>query len=318
MDVRNDIDVSAIILTWNSQAYIKKCVESIIKDATDSDLNVEIILIDNGSTDETVTILENLKANSPIPIQIIKLEKNFGTTEPRNMGIKRAKGKYLLVIDSDTMIPKSGVLSELINFVERDEKIGILAPRLLYPDGTVQESCKKFPTIINKLFKSIPIEFLKKVGEVMELYDNKIYTKQFTEPVCVDYCISAAWLINRKALDEVGLFDENIFYSPEDVDLCLRMWLNGWKVVYYPKCIIIHYTQRLSYKNKKIAFSHIKGLMYYFNKHKYWISRSSIYRKINFNIKCATHFLKTNKLQESNAHSNDNNSTEQDYGISGK
>lgn len=278
--MEKDEFISAVILTWNSEKYISDCIKSIIEDAECSNLKLEIIVVDNGSTDNTIYILESLKNNySSFPLKLIELGKNCGTTISRNIGIKEAGGNYLLILDSDTVVVK-GTLSKLISLIKKDDRIGILAPRLLYPDGTVQESCKKFPTIIIKLFKFLPINFLRIIAESQELYDKKIYTKQFNEPFYVDYCISAAWLINKKALDEVGLFDENIFYSPEDVDLCLRMWLNKWKVVYYPACTVIHFTQRLSYKNKKIALSHIKGLLYYFNKHKYWFSREKIYRKI--------------------------------------
>jgi GT2 family glycosyltransferase len=85
--------------------------------------------------------------------------------------------------------------------------------------------------------------------------------------------------VRRKALDEVGLFDERIFYSPEDVDLCTRMWLKGWRVIYNPDATVIHYTQRLSKRSFRIALSHTKGLFYYFTKYGYWFKREKLYEK---------------------------------------
>ena len=81
-------------------------------------------------------------------------------------------------------------------------------------------------------------------------------------------------------MNDIGLFDENIFYAPEDVDYCLRMWLKGWKVIYNPLASVIHHTQRRSYKDPKIAWEHLKGLFYFFQKYNYWFNREKIYKKI--------------------------------------
>ena len=90
-------------------------------------------------------------------------------------------------------------------------------------------------------------------------------------------------MVDRKAIRKVGLLDEHIFYAPEDVDYCLRMWLNGYKVVYNPTAEVIHYTQRVSHKSKKLAILHAEGLLYYFWKYKYLFSKRRIYNKIRNN-----------------------------------
>lgn len=279
MEVNKSI-ISIITLTWNSGKYIGRCIESLVEDARNSNIEIEIYVVDNGSSDNTISIIEYMQKGISFPLELIKLGTNHGTTISRNIGIKKASGEYLLIIDSDTVV-KKGTLNKLVTYIQKEEKVGIVAPRLFYPDGTVQESCKKFPTLSIKLCKVLPSKVLRTKAEFEELYSREVYTKEFNKIVHVDYCISAAWLINKKALNDIGLFDENIFYSPEDVDLCLRMWLGGWKVVYYPEATVIHHTQRLSYKNKKIAISHIKGLLYFFNKHRYWFDRKKLYRKIN-------------------------------------
>ena len=88
-------------------------------------------------------------------------------------------------------------------------------------------------------------------------------------------------VIKKEIFNKIGLFDENIFYSPEDVDFCLRIWLAGYKVIYFPNVQAIHHTQRLSYTNKYIAKRHTEGLLYYFKKYKYLFSRKKIYKKIS-------------------------------------
>jgi len=270
--------LSAVILTWNSEKYIEKCLLSLISDLNGSRIPCEIFVVDNGSQDKTLEILENFKLKHD-NLYIIKLEKNYGTTIPRNIAIRQSKGKYILILDSDTEIRK-GTIKELVETLESNDKIGLVAPRLFYPDGQVQYSCKKFPTILLKILKAIPIHILKAIGEKLELYDQKIYSKDFKDLVEVDHCISACWLLRKKALEDVGLLDEKIFYAPEDVDLCLRLWLKGYKVVYNPKAEVIHYTQRVSHKNLKFLITHAKGLLYYFLKHKYFFSTKKLYDKI--------------------------------------
>lgn len=274
-----DYLVSVIILTWNSEEYINNCIRSVFKDAASSNIKTEVIVIDNGSFDRTYEMLENLKREYP-NIEIIKLDKNYGTTVSRNMGIIKSKGKYIFVLDSDTIL-LPGVLSELIKTIEDGEKIGIAAPRLIFPDETIQKSCKRFPTAKIKIYKFLPIEKLRNIAEKEEIYDREVYQQDFTKVIEVDVCCSAAWMINREAIDEVGLLDEKIFYSPEDVDYCVRIWLSNWKVIYNPKVKVVHYSQRLSYKKISIALLHIKGLLYFFRKYQYFFDRNKLYRRIN-------------------------------------
>lgn len=270
-------EISLIILTWNSENYIKKCAESLLNELNGFNELYEIFIIDGGSQDLTLKILDELSSKNH-NIQVIKLEKNFGTTISRNIGIRKSIGKYIFILDSDTEI-KAGTVKILIDTINKGGKIGIVAPRLFYPDGLIQASCKRFPTIKTKIYKYMPFYATRNIAEKDELYD-KIYEKENKQITEVDYCISAAWMVNREAIDDIGFFDENIFYAPEDVDYCLRMWLKGWKVIYNPLASVVHHTQRKSYKDFKIAWQHLKGLLYYFRKYNYWFNRKKIYKRI--------------------------------------
>ncbi len=271
--------ISFIILTWNSQIYIEQCIKSILNDLANikSKYKYEILIIDGGSQDKTLNILKELCCKYH-EINVINLDKNMGTTISRNIGIRKSLGKYIFVLDSDTEV-QEGTISTLIDIFNKKDNIGIVAPRLFYPDGSIQPSCKKFPTIKTKIYKYIPFNITRKIAEKSELYNN-IYEKEYKKITEVDYCISAAWMVNREAINDIGLFDENIFYAPEDVDYCLRMWLKGWKVIYNPLASVIHHTQRKSYKDFNIAWQHLKGLLYYFGKYNYWFNRKKIYKRI--------------------------------------
>jgi len=272
-------EVSVIILTWNSEKYIGNCINSVFIDAGFSGIKIEVIVVDNGSNDGTIEILEKLQKKYYKDLEVLKLRKNYGTTISRNMGIRKSAGKYIFILDSDTEV-QPGTMAKLIKTIESEKNVGIAAPRLVYADGSIQPSCKKFPTAKIKFFKTLPFNKFHEIAKKEELYDPKVYLSDFDKIINVDYCISAAWMVNRKTIEDVGLFDENIFYAPEDVDYCLRTWLKGWKVVYDPKAKAIHYTQRLSHKNFKMALSQIKGLLYYFIKYRYIFNRERIYRKI--------------------------------------
>jgi len=270
--------ISVITLTWNSEKYIETCIQSLLVDAKESKIDTRIYIVDNGSKDRTLEILDRLENKFPI-VSVIKLRKNLGTSISRNIGIKRSDGKYVFIIDSDTEV-KPGTMRDLTKILENGKRIGIAAPRLLYPDGTVQYSCKKIPTAKTKFLKLLPSKKLRKIAFQDELYPPDVYDKEFSQVTDVDSCIAAAWMVDREAIEDIGLLDEKIFYAPEDVDFCLRMWLKEWRVVYAPVATVVHHTQRESYKKPAVAFRHIGGLLYYFRKHGYWLNREKIYKKI--------------------------------------
>lgn len=275
------MDISAVILTWNSEKYIEKCLTSLFKDAMNSNISLAVHVVDNGSTDKTLDILRDLHLKYS-GFEVIELDRNYGTTHSRNIAIAKSESDYVLILDSDTEV-KPGALKILIDTFSKVKNAGIVAPRLLYPDGSIQPSFKKIPTATIKLFKGLPLKKLNDIGVSMELYDKKYYEPEFKELFEPEYCISACWMVDRKAIRKVGLLDEHIFYAPEDVDYCLRMWLNGYKVIYNPTAEVIHYTQRVSHKSKKLAILHVEGLLYYFWKYKYLFSKRRIYNKIRNN-----------------------------------
>ena len=155
--------------------------------------------------------------------------------------------------------------------------MGILAPCLIYPDGTIQNSVKKFPTVTDKL---------RKLGQIflrLPLGRSDFYPDfPWDSPRVVDTAISACWIFRKEILGDVGYLDENIFYSPEDVDFCLRVWESGKKIVFYPHLKIIHHTQQISHNRpfSRVSISHLFGLLYYYKKHNYLFSYKSLKKRI--------------------------------------
>lgn len=264
--------VSFIILTWNSEGYLGRCFDSIIRKCNEEELSFEVIVIDNGSCDGSCGIVEGYKKDSPDEFHLIKLECNRGTTYTRNLGLKQALGEYLCILDSDTE-QGEGSMAAVISRLNSDKRVGLIAPRLLLPDGTVQNSVKRFPTMFNKLMK-IPRIIFGVSTKNRDFYEYFPFEKERD----VDTAISACWFFRKELLQIVGYLDEKIFYAPEDIDYSLRVWLAGFSILYFPEFTVRHHTQQITHKKplSKTSLSHFNGLLYYYRKHGGWLVRPRI------------------------------------------
>jgi GT2 family glycosyltransferase len=262
------IDLSFVILTWNSNDYLARCLDSFISECREENISWEIIIVDNGSTDGTCELVERYRGDFNDQMYLFALKENLGTTYPRNLGLKKAKGNNCCILDSDTEF-HSGSIRDVLNLLN-NENIGMIAPKLLLPGNIIQNSVKKFPTFLDKLSKIPGIIFNKKVSQ------NDFYEAfPFQESRPVDTAISACWFFKKSLLEKVGFLDETIFYSPEDVEYCLRVNKSGLQVIYFPSVSILHHTQQISHHKpfSKLSRSHFSGLLYYFKKHGGWSQR---------------------------------------------
>ena len=265
--------ISVVILSYNSVLPIKKCLNDLIASLKPFGEPCEIFVVDNGSRDGSVELIEEFQQENPDLIKPIFFKENTGTTFSRNAALKKAQGQYILVLDSDAYV-NFDALNILKEFLDNNPPVGMAVPRLLYASGNFQLSCDVFPTLLHKIKRFL---FLKKI-------EAKPHQLQLaTAPVEVDYAISACWMLTKAAVDKTGLLDEAIFYSPEDVDYCLRVWENGFKITYVPTAEVVHDAQELSrgFKLSMFHFSHLKGLFYLMSKHKYFWGLSGLYKRLN-------------------------------------
>lgn len=269
------MDLSFIILSWNSACYLNACFDSITQKCERESLDFEIIAIDNGSTDESRNIIQSYHQKDNNRYILIALETNRGTTYSRNLGLKIAKGKVICILDSDTEIGE-GEFRHLLDHLVYNSEVGLIAPRLVLSDGTIQNSVKKFPTFVGKLLK-IPRALFKIPSPNIDFYA----TDKLSPIQLVDTAISACWFFKRQLIDQVGLLDEKIFYSPEDLDYCIRTHKAGLKVIYWTDLTIIHHTQQISHRSpfSRVSLSHFSGLLYYFHKHGGWLTTSHLYKQ---------------------------------------
>ncbi len=264
MNSEKKIDVSIVIISWKMRELLKRCLETI--HFYTENVNYEIIVIDNNSQDGTAEMIEE---NFP-HIKLIKNSQNRGVAPARNQGIKEAKGDYILILDADMELVENSI-KHLFDFMQNYYDAGIVGCKLVDFNFNVQYSCKKFPTLLAFLFRRLEwIDFIKNSKTLKE---HTMKDWDHNEIRTVDYLIGACQFLRKKVVDEIGMYDDKIFYGPEDIDFCLRIWKAGWKVYYYPFTKIIHHEQRITKKNffSIISFKHFAGIFYLYKKYNYKI-----------------------------------------------
>lgn len=254
--------VAFVILTWNSETYIVRCLESVLALQCCEPV---VMIVDNGSSDGTVAAIEVL--GDP-RVRIYRQESNLGTTRSRNIALRDVGDlvDYVCILDSDTKV-NDGAISRLLGILSVDTSIGIAGPRMRDAAGNIQPSGRNLPSLGIKLRKACPITSVQKQGSLREIPATEIVDGVQR----VEYLLSACWMMRREVLQGVGLLDERIFYAPEDVDYCVRVRRAGYDCVVCHDAEIVHDYQRLSKKKllSKMNYEHLKGLAYYFRKYRY-------------------------------------------------
>lgn len=221
------MDISIIIVNWNTKDLLLSCISSIHKNISEI-LTYEVIVVDNGSKDGSVDAIKTIYPE----VILIENEKNLGFAIANNIAFKKMRGRYALLLNTDCILTK-GAVNELFTFMENHPDAGICCGQLLNQDGSKQNSFASFPCLLSYLTN----ESLLKI-----IWPSKFPSKynSYSAPIKVDSCIGACMMIRKKALDEVGLFDEDYFFFFEETDLSYRMKKSGWNVYFIPFVKIYH------------------------------------------------------------------------------
>jgi hypothetical protein len=255
------IDISIVIITWNGLHFLKNLLSS-IKQYSEG-FSYELIIVDNNSTDGTIEFLTN---NYP-EIVLIRNEKNLGVAKARNIGMRITKGNYVLILDVDMELRENSIL-KLFQFMEQNNDCGLVGSKLIYANGDLQYSCKKFPNFFALVARRLDAFKIVKNSKVLK--QHLMADWNHDEIKEVDYLIGACQLIRRDVIEKIGYYDDSIFYGPEDIDYCLRVWKANWKIKYYPFTSIVHFEQRITKRSffSIITFKHFIGIIYLFIKYK--------------------------------------------------
>ncbi len=251
-----DLELSITICSWNTLEDTRACLQSLHRIRDEADF--EVIVIDNNSED---TSPEMIRDEFPW-VRLEALKENLGFTGGQNLAISIRKAPHALLLNSDTVV-HPGALRILLDYAGAHLDVGLLGPKLLNPDGSLQYSCRRFPNPLAALFRNTPIG---------KLFPNNRFTRDYLmqdwtheEPREVDWLSGAALLATKSLIDKIGALDPLYYMYMEDVDYAWRAHAAHFKVVYVPSAVITHAIGRSTDKapNRMIGRFHKSMLMFY-------------------------------------------------------
>lgn len=232
------IDLSIIIVSYNTKDFLKKCIESIIN--TSKNLEYEIIVVDNNSTDGTKEIVQssNFKVQTS-KLKVIENKENVGFAKANNIGIKEAKGKYLLFLNPDTIV-RPQALEEMVAFIRLHPEAGAATCRVELFNGKLDDACHRgFPTPWNAFchFTGLP-----KIFPRSRIFaDYSLGWMDLSKIHEIDACAGAFMMVRKEAGQQIDWWNEDYFWYGEDIDFCYRLKEKGWRIFYVPTVSIAHY-----------------------------------------------------------------------------
>lgn len=223
-----EINVSIIVVSYNTKNLLRACLLSVVQQAD------EVIVVDNASTDGSG---ELVKKEFP-SVNLIANKENKGFAAATNIGLKPARGRYLLLLNSDTEVP-AGAIEQVTRFMDEHPYIGVTGAKLMLPDGRMDPACHRgFPTPWAALTYFIGLEKVFSHSRIFGQYHQGY--KMLEQPHEIDSPSGAFYLVRREVIDSVGFLDEDYFMYAEDLDWSYRIKQAGWKIFYYPKVTVLH------------------------------------------------------------------------------
>ncbi|HEY3251134.1 MAG TPA: glycosyltransferase [Ignavibacteria bacterium] len=224
-----EVDVSILIVTWNSADVINGCVQSVINNS--KYLNAELIIVDNNSDDETFSLINKINF---LNLQTYQNAENLGYTKAVNQAIKFSRGRNIFLLNPDTVL-NDECIETLCSFLDKNEEYGACAPLMLNEDGTVQHSVRDFPSYLIMFFEFSLLAYIFPKSKLFGRWKMKYYT--YNKDDDINQPMAAALMIKRKSLDSMDNHFEMFF---NDVDICKRIIDNGKKIRFIKSAIVTH------------------------------------------------------------------------------
>ncbi|MFH1971311.1 MAG: glycosyltransferase family 2 protein [Patescibacteria group bacterium] len=261
-------DLSIIIISFNTKKFTKETIDSVIKHT--KGITYEIIVVDNASSDGSKELLQDYVKRYE-NVVYIQTGENLGFGRGNNVGIEKSKGKYILLLNSDTKLKKN-IIPEMIKYMDSNPKIGVSTCSLLNTDGSLQGTGGGFPTLGRVFAWMLFIEDIPFIEKLFTPF-HPIHTMSFykggsifKEKRKMDWITGAFMLIRRKVIEDAGIFDEAYFMYVEETELCYRIAKSGWEIWYLPEWSIIHYGGA-SGGGEFSLLSEYKGVKLFYKKH---------------------------------------------------
>ena len=253
------MDVTIIIVNWNTEKCLRDCLESLYFQTAGVDF--EVIVIDNASSDNSTDMV-----NNEFPgVVLIQNSENKGFAAANNQGIAIAKGRYILLINSDTLI-QDNAIEKVVKFSDSYDKAAVVACKILNPDKSLQPNCFMFPSILNLFLSTFYLCHLFPQNrffgrERMSWWDWRDCRE-------VDVITGCFMFVRREAINQVGMMDDSYFMYFEETDWCYRFKKAGWKILFTPDAEIVHLGGGSSKQVRSEMFQqHIRSMLLFFKKH---------------------------------------------------
>jgi len=270
-------DLSVIIVNWNTRELLLNCIESFYR--TVNGLSSEIFVVDNGSSDGSA---DSVRRTFP-EIELIKNERNLGFARANNQALRKRKGRYALLLNTDVILTP-GAVETLVEFMDCNPTVGIAGGQLVNGDGSKQNSFDNFPSITAEAFNKSLLRIL-----FPRRYPSK--RVNYSAPVEVQSVIGACMIVRSRAIEEVGLLDEDYFFFLEETDWCYRMRRGKWRVCHVPHAKVVHFQGRTADLVKDRAkIEYYRSLYLFFKKHR-GIGASVLLRGFLFSRFCTDFVL---------------------------
>jgi len=259
--------ISIIIVSWNTARLLENCLASILANPPASPF--ENWVVDNASTDDSPRMVREKFSR----VHLIENRENVGFARANNQAIQRCTGKYVLLLNPDTLV-ESGALQALVDFLDKHPEAGAAGARILNPDGSLQISSHPQPTLSRELWRLFHLDSLSPYAEYPL---TKWETNQAQD---VDLLMGACLLLRKEVLDQVGFLDEDYFMYSEEIDLCYRIQRAGWRLFWVPQAKVVHFGGQSTQQAPTEMFLNLyHGKIKYFRKHNGWWA-AQIYKLI--------------------------------------
>ena len=224
--------ISIVIVNWNVKDLLRACLESVF--ASDCAHDIEVIVVDSASHDGSVGMVEDEFPQ----VGLIASGDNLGFAQGNNVGVAQTTGDFIFLLNPDTRL-NPNTLSVLVEYLTQYPEVGVVGPQLLWPDGTVQSSRRRFPSLGSMFMESTLLELWFPRNPFAQRY--KLLDQAESQPQALDWLVGAALFLRREVWREVGGFDTSFFMYFEETDWCRRVAEVGWAIHYEPQAQLVHY-----------------------------------------------------------------------------
>jgi N-acetylglucosaminyl-diphospho-decaprenol L-rhamnosyltransferase len=264
--------LAVVVVSWNVRGLLTACLRSLLADLASTELQTEVWVVDNGSTDDTPQMV----AEAFPDVHLVASRENLGFVRGNNRALNEILDReappvdYFWLLNPDTEV-QPGATAALIAALEAHPQAGIVGPKLLYPDGSLQHSAFRFPGLAQLLFELFPLPARLYDTRLNGRYPRRLY--EGTAPFTVDHPLGASMLVRSQAIDDVGLMDEGFFMYCEEIDWCWRMRETGWRALCAPAAHVIHHAGQSSGQVRASSFANL------------WKSRAVLYARHHVPLK---------------------------------